>query len=70
MTTLHIRICFILSAFIINFCSPKLYADLDNQEVHAQSDEEAFLIRRIAEFWKDSLCKRNNFGNHSKPLEI
>ena len=53
MTTLHIRICFILSAFIINFCSPKLYADLDNQEVHAQSDEEAFLIRRIAEFWKD-----------------
>jgi hypothetical protein len=53
MFTSIFRICFIISAFLLSVTSDQLVAKETVQHAHKQSDEEAFLIRRIAEFWKD-----------------
>ncbi|NGX50186.1 MAG: hypothetical protein K1060chlam2_00027 [Chlamydiae bacterium] len=53
MLTSIFRICFILSVFLLGFTGQQLGAKEVVQFTHTQSDEEAFLIRRIAEFWKD-----------------
>ena len=47
------RICFILSTFLFSCVCDQLVAKEPVHQTHKQSNEEAFLIRRIAEFWKD-----------------
>ncbi|MCP5504079.1 MAG: hypothetical protein H7A41_02885 [Chlamydiales bacterium] len=47
------RICLILSASLMTFGLSKGEAKQAVKTTQTQSDEEAFLIRRIAEFWKD-----------------
>jgi len=47
------RICLILSASLITFGLSKGEAKQAVKTTQTQSDEEAFLIRRIAEFWPD-----------------
>lgn len=53
MFTSTFRIYFILSALFVGLTGQQLIAKTTTQSVQTQSDEEAFLIRRIAEFWKD-----------------
>ena len=53
MFTSIFRICLILSTFLFGFVGEQLIAKEPVQQSYKQSDEEAFLIRRIAEFWKD-----------------
>eukprot|EP01066_Platyproteum_vivax_P002292 Platyproteum_vivax@DN12807_c0_g1_i1.p1 len=53
MFTSIFRICLILSTFLFGFIGEQLIAKEPIQQTYKQSDEEAFLIRRIAEFWKD-----------------
>ena len=47
------RICLILSVSLLTFAFPKGEAKEPVKTTQTESDEEAFLIRRIAEFWKD-----------------
>ncbi len=47
------RICLILSVSLLTFAFPKAGAKEPVKTTQTESDEEAFLIRRIAEFWKD-----------------
>ena len=47
------RICLILSASLMAFGLSKGEAKQAVKTTQTQSDKEAFLIRRIAEFWKD-----------------
>lgn len=47
------RICLILSASLMTFGLSQGEAKQAVKATQTQSDEEAFLIRRIAEFWKD-----------------
>lgn len=47
------RICLILSASLMTFSFSQGEAKQVVKTTQTQSDEEAFLIRRIAEFWKD-----------------
>lgn len=47
------RICLILSASFMTFGLSQGEAKQVVKTTQTQSDEEAFLIRRIAEFWKD-----------------
>ena len=47
------RKCLIVSVSMIGFANVQGYGKEVVQPAQTQSDEEAFLIRRIAEFWKD-----------------
>nr|MDJ0651509.1 hypothetical protein [Simkaniaceae bacterium] len=47
------RICLTLSASLMTLALSKGEANQTVETIQTQSDEEAFLIRRIAEFWKD-----------------
>ncbi|MCB1107677.1 MAG: hypothetical protein KDK76_06250 [Chlamydiia bacterium] len=53
MLNTNFRICLILSASLIGLTFPQAYAKEALKKGQVQSDEEAFFIRRIAEFWKD-----------------
>lgn len=55
MSTLTSRLGFIISLFFISYTGlPSLFSqEVTVKDPYQQSDEEAFLIRRIAEFWKD-----------------
>lgn len=53
MFTSTFRIWFIISAFLLGMTTDQLIAKEAASPKQAPSDEEAFLIRRIAEFWKD-----------------
>lgn len=47
------RNCFILGASLFSLVAVQATAKESVKSTQVQSDEEAFLIRRIAEFWKD-----------------
>lgn len=47
------RNCFILGASLFSLIAVQATAKESVKSTQVQSDEEAFLIRRIAEFWKD-----------------
>lgn len=47
------RNCFILGAALFSLVAVQATAGESVKSTQVQSDEEAFLIRRIAEFWKD-----------------
>lgn len=49
----NFRICLVLSASLMTFSLSQGEAKQPVKKTQTQSDEEAFLIRRIAEFWKD-----------------
>ena len=53
MFTSIFRISFIISTLLISLGGQQLIAKEKVQKAYAQSDEEAFVVRRIAEFWKD-----------------
>lgn len=49
----NFRICLLLSASLMTFSFSEGEAKQPVKKTQPQTDEEAFLIRRIAEFWKD-----------------
>ncbi len=53
MFTSTFRICLIFTASLVGFGSTQIHAAGIAVPIQTESDEEAFLIRRIAEFWKD-----------------